>query len=249
MLKCVFTYMPLYLRNQPKPRQATAASHHPDKKVTQESSTRTSACGGGEMASGNRTTSVEHGSQIHPSSGDNGGGACGTGGFSLSSENQEIEEMRRRLRQMEEQEILLPAATAAAFHEDPAAEATAFDKSEVDARSIYVGNVDYTCLPEEVQQHFEDCGTVNRVTILTDNFGYPKGYAYVEFLEVEAVQNALLLNDTELHERRLKVCPKRTNVPGMNHPRGRRPYDPYYPPYPTYGRVPRFRRPPRYWPY
>jgi RNA recognition motif-containing protein len=65
--------------------------------------------------------------------------------------------------------------------------------------------VDYTCLPEEVQQHFEDCGTVNRVTILTDNFGHPKGYAYVEFLEVEAVQNALLLNDTELHERRLKV--------------------------------------------
>ncbi|KAM0904639.1 hypothetical protein ACQ4PT_017897 [Festuca glaucescens] len=200
------------------------------------------------MASGNRTSSIEHGSQIHPSSGDNGGGASGTDGFSLSSENQEIEEMRRRLRQMEEQEML-PAATAAEFHEDPAAEATAFDKSEVDARSIYVGNVDYTCLPEEVQQHFEDCGTVNRVTILTDNFGHPKGYAYVEFLEVEAVQNALLLNDTELHERRLKVCPKRTNIPGMNHPRGRRPYDPYYPSYPTYGRVPRFRGAPRYWPY
>jgi hypothetical protein len=60
-------------------------------------------------------------------------------------------------------------------------------------------------LPEEVQQHFEDCGTINRVTILTDNFGHPKGFAYVEFLEVEAVQNALRLNDTELHERRLKV--------------------------------------------
>jgi polyadenylate-binding protein 2 len=65
--------------------------------------------------------------------------------------------------------------------------------------------VDYACLPEEVQQHFEDCGTINRVTILTDNFGHPKGFAYVEFLEVEAVQNALRLNDTELHERRLKV--------------------------------------------
>jgi polyadenylate-binding protein 2 len=51
-------------------------------------------------------------------------------------------------------------------------------------------------LPEEVQQHFEDCGTINRVTILTDNFGHPKGFAYVEFLEVEAVQNALRLNDT-----------------------------------------------------
>ncbi|KAM0904637.1 hypothetical protein ACQ4PT_017897 [Festuca glaucescens] len=218
--------MPLYLRNQPKPRQKRQQLVITrTKRVTEESSKRTSASGGGEMTSGkdNRASSTEDG-EIYPTSGDNGGGASGSDGFNLSSENQEIEEMRRRLRQMEEQEIL-PAVTAAVSHEDPASEATAFDKSEVDARSIYVGNVDYTCLPEEVQQHFEDCGTVNRS------------------------KKALLLNDTELHERRLKVCPKRTNVPGINHPRGRRPYDPYYPPYPTYGRVPRFRRPPRYWPY
>lgn len=65
--------------------------------------------------------------------------------------------------------------------------------------------VDYACTPEEVQQHFQSCGTVNRVTILTDKFGQPKGYAYVEFVEVEAVQNALLLNESELHGRQLKV--------------------------------------------
>ncbi|CAM0956156.1 unnamed protein product [Alopecurus aequalis] len=204
------------------------------------------------MASGkeNRASAIKD-SEIHPTPGDNGGRASGSDGFSLSSVDQEIEEMRRSLRQLEEleQHEILPAATAAASQEDPAAEAIAFDKSEVDARSIYVGNVDYACLPEEVQQHFQDCGTINRVTILTDNFGHPKGFAYVEFLEVEAVQNALLLNETELHDRPLKVCPKRTNVPGMNHPRERRPYDPYYPSYPTYGKVPRFRRPPRYWPY
>ena len=35
----------------------------------------------------------------------------------------------------------------------------------------------------------QSCGTVNRVTILTDKFGRPKGYAYVEFLGLEAVQN------------------------------------------------------------
>lgn len=65
--------------------------------------------------------------------------------------------------------------------------------------------VDYGCTPEEVQQHFQSCGTVNRVTILTDKFGQPKGYAYVEFVEMEAVQNALLLNESELHGRQLKV--------------------------------------------
>lgn len=65
--------------------------------------------------------------------------------------------------------------------------------------------VDYACTPEEVQQHFQSCGTVNRVTILTDKFGHPKGFAYVEFLEVEAVQEALVLNESELHGRQLKV--------------------------------------------
>lgn len=65
--------------------------------------------------------------------------------------------------------------------------------------------VDYACTPEEVQQHFQSCGTVNRVTILTDKFGQPKGFAYVEFVEIDAVQNALLLNESELHGRQLKV--------------------------------------------
>ncbi|RVW41690.1 Polyadenylate-binding protein 2 [Vitis vinifera] len=83
--------------------------------------------------------------------------------------------------------------------------------------------VDYACTPEEVQQHFQSCGTVNRVTILTDKFGQPKGFAYVEFVEIDAVQNALLLNESELHGRQLKVSAKRTNIPGMKQYRGRRP--------------------------
>lgn len=65
--------------------------------------------------------------------------------------------------------------------------------------------VDYACTPEEVQQHFQSCGTVNRVTILTDRMGQPKGFAYVEFVETEAVQVALQLNESELHGRQLKV--------------------------------------------
>ncbi|CAL5054418.1 unnamed protein product [Urochloa decumbens] len=110
-----------------------------------------------------------------------------------------------------------------------------------------------------LQQHFQACGTVNRVTILTDKFGQPKGFAYVEFLEQEAVQEALNLNESELHGRQIKVAPKRTNVPGMKQrpPRGYNPYHgypyrsygaPYFPPY-GYGRAPRFRRPMRYRPY
>ena len=37
-----------------------------------------------------------------------------------------------------------------------------------------MGNVDYGCTPEELQLHFQACGTVNRVTILTDKLGNAK---------------------------------------------------------------------------
>ncbi|CAH9050193.1 unnamed protein product, partial [Cuscuta europaea] len=90
------------------------------------------------------------------------------------------------------------------------------DKEEVDARYIFVGNVDYECTPEEIQQHFVSCGTVNRIVVRTDKFGKPRGYAFVEFVEEESVHEALLLNGSELHGRQLKVKGKRTNIPGMN---------------------------------
>ena len=77
------------------------------------------------------------------------------------------------------------------------------------------GQVDYGTKPEELQVHFKGCGIVNRVTILTDKFGNPKGFAYVEFQDAEAVANALLLSDTEFRGRTIKVSAKRTNQPGM----------------------------------
>ncbi|KAK8657860.1 hypothetical protein V6N13_036079 [Hibiscus sabdariffa] len=182
-----------------------------------------------------------------------------------SSNSKDLEDMKRRLREIEEEAGALREMQAKVEKEmgsvqDPSAgSASQAEKEEVDSRSIYVGNVDYACTPEEVQQHFQSCGTVNRVTILTDKFGQPKGFAYVEFVEIDAVQNALLLNETELHGRQLKVSAKRTNIPGMKQYRGRpnpyfrsrRPFMPgpaFYPPY-GYGRVPRFRRPTRYRPY
>ncbi|KAL6526431.1 Polyadenylate-binding protein 2 [Orobanche hederae] len=174
----------------------------------------------------------------------------------------ELDEMKKRLKQMEEEAAALREMQAKVEKEmgsvqglacsNPASAAAAqASKEEVDSRSVYVGNVDYACTPEEVQQHFQACGTVNRVTILTDKLGQPKGFAYVEFLEQEAVQEALQLNESELHGRQLKVNAKRTNVPGMKQYRGRRfnPYlaygfrRPYVPPYIYspygYGKVPR----------
>nr|ACU16641.1 unknown [Glycine max] len=178
--------------------------------------------------------------------------------------NKELEDMKKRLKEIEEEASALREMQAkvekemGAVRDSSGTSATQVEREEVDARSIYVGNVDYACTPEEVQQHFQSCGTVNRVTILTDKFGQPKGFAYVEFVEIDAVQNALLLNESELHGRQLKVSAKRTNVPGMKQYFGRRPAGfrsrrpfmpaPFFPPY-GYGRVPRYRRPTRYRPY
>eukprot|EP00271_Cylindrocystis_brebissonii_P016169 TRINITY_DN39427_c0_g1_i1.p1 TRINITY_DN39427_c0_g1~~TRINITY_DN39427_c0_g1_i1.p1 ORF type:complete len:262 (-),score=49.05 TRINITY_DN39427_c0_g1_i1:468-1142(-) len=179
--------------------------------------------------------------------------------------SKELDEMKKRLKEMEEEAAALREMQARVEREMSGgadAGAPVASREEADARSVFVGNVDYACTPEEVQQHFQSCGTVNRVTILTDKFGQPKGFAYVEFLETEAVQNGILLNDSELHGRQIKVTAKRTNLPGLKAYRGRRgpsgfasPYrprrpSPYGAPYGApYGRVPRYRRPARYRPY
>ena len=101
--------------------------------------------------------------------------------------------------------------------EEPAGETMESDK-----RSVYVGQVDYGATPEELQDHFKSCGTINRITILVDKWtGSPKGYAYVEFAEEDSVQNAVLLNDTMFRGRQIKVTAKRTNIPGMNRKGGK----------------------------
>lgn len=46
-------------------------------------------------------------------------------------------------------------------------------------------------------------------------------YAYVEFTEPSLVAQALVLNDSVLKGRNIKVTPKRTNIPGMARGRGR----------------------------
>ncbi|EDV21283.1 uncharacterized protein TRIADDRAFT_30657, partial [Trichoplax adhaerens] len=107
---------------------------------------------------------------------------------------------------------------------------TTEDRAEADARSVYVGNVDYAATAEELEQHFHGCGSVNRVTILCDKFsGHPKGFAYIEFSDKESVKTAMALDDSLFRGRQIKVSPKRTNRPGVSSTdrgfrRGRRPF-------------------------
>ncbi|KAL4914239.1 hypothetical protein BDW62DRAFT_190926 [Aspergillus aurantiobrunneus] len=128
-------------------------------------------------------------------------------------DEEEIEAMKRRVAEMESEAAKLREMQATL---DQQSENLKEDKEDIDARSIFVGNVDYGASPEEIQAHFQSCGSINRVTILLDKFtGQPKGYAYVEFAEPSLVAQALVLNESVFRGRNLKVVPKRTNLPGM----------------------------------
>ena len=85
---------------------------------------------------------------------------------------------------------------------------------EVDARSCYVGNVDYGATAEELEQHFHGCGSINRVTILCNKFdGNPKGFAYVEFTDKDSVDTAMALDDSLFRGRQIKVLENTTVLP------------------------------------
>ncbi|PSS27351.1 hypothetical protein M430DRAFT_130769 [Amorphotheca resinae ATCC 22711] len=136
-----------------------------------------------------------------------------------TNEEDEISAMKRRVAEMEEEAAKLREMQATL---DQQSNDLREDKEDIDSRSIFVGNVDYSASPEEIQAHFQSCGSINRVTILLDKFtGHPKGYAYVEFTEPSLVAQALVLNESVFHGRNLKVVPKRTNIPGMTRGRGR----------------------------
>ncbi|SMN20025.1 similar to Saccharomyces cerevisiae YOL041C NOP12 Nucleolar protein involved in pre-25S rRNA processing and biogenesis of large 60S ribosomal subunit [Maudiozyma saulgeensis] len=62
-------------------------------------------------------------------------------------------------------------------------------------RSIFVGNLDFEEDEESLWKHFGNCGEIEYVRIIRDsvtNMG--KGFAYVQFYELQSVNKALLLN-------------------------------------------------------
>jgi polyadenylate-binding protein 2 len=92
---------------------------------------------------------------------------------SLTHNQDEIQAMKRRVAEMEEEAAKLREMQATL---DQQTTELNDDKEDIDSRSIFVGNVDYGASPEEIQAHFQSCGQINRVTILLDKFtGQPKG--------------------------------------------------------------------------
>ena len=88
---------------------------------------------------------------------------------------EEIAAMKRRVAEMEAEAAKLRELQASLEEKERNQDVTD-DKNDIDSRSIFVGNVDYSVSPEEIQAHFQSAGSINRVTILLDKFtGQPKG--------------------------------------------------------------------------
>jgi len=120
-----------------------------------------------------------------------------------AGDEEEIAAMKKRVQEMEAEAAKLREMQASLDSAEPGLRES---KEDIDNRSVFVGNVDYSASPEEIQAHFQSCGAINRVTILLDKFtGHPKGYAYVEFSEPSLVSNALVLNESVFRGRNLKV--------------------------------------------
>jgi polyadenylate-binding protein 2 len=173
-----------------------------------------------------------------------------------STEDPELEAIKQRVKEMEEEaeklkemqsqvekQMMSPTATTPGSSTGfPSME----EKVEADARSVHVSNVDYGATAEELEGHFHGCGAVNRITILCDKWtGHPKGFAYIEFADKDAVQAAVGLDESLFRGRQIKVTAKRTNRPGISSTnRGRRVRRGYRPVYGGYymPRPRRFRR-------
>ncbi|KAI6182542.1 Pabpn1-prov protein [Aphelenchoides bicaudatus] len=144
----------------------------------------------------------------------------------------QIEEEARKIREMQTDFN----STVSSIGGSPSVNTLSLEeKAAIDNRSVFVGNVDYSSKPDQLEEHFRGCGAIERVTILADRYtGHPKGFAYIEFTEADGKQNALALNESLFLGRQIKVTEKRTNKPGISTTNR--------PPYRSRGRGGRFAR-------
>lgn len=107
------------------------------------------------------------------------GSAAGGAGVGDAAGDDDIAEMQRMMAQLEEQNNNLGSAAAAASAEAASAVASKADAQkaalERDERSVFVGGVDFSTTAAQLAEHFSTCGVVERVTLLTDRSGHPKG--------------------------------------------------------------------------
>lgn len=93
---------------------------------------------------------------------------------------------------------------------------TLIQQTESDLKSIFVSNIDFEITPNEIEDFFQDCGEIVRITLFNDSKhihrSHKQGFAYVEFDRETSVERALLFNGSILKGSKIKIQRKRTNI-------------------------------------
>src|ERR1051325_5520272 len=72
--------------------------------------------------------------------------------------------------------------------------------------SVYIGNLPYKTNEAEIRSLFEAFGGLERVNIVTDPTGNPRGFAFVDFTKKEDADRAIAeLNGSSMGGRQLNV--------------------------------------------
>ena len=72
-------------------------------------------------------------------------------------------------------------------------------------RTVFVGNVDFACEEWKLEELFESCGTVEKVSIPRNPDGTGRGFAFVQFATKEEAEASLDKAGEELDGRHLSV--------------------------------------------
>jgi len=74
-------------------------------------------------------------------------------------------------------------------------------------KRLYVGGLPYSTTEEELRKHFEEAGTVESATVITDKMsGRSKGFGFVEMSTPDEAQKAIeLFNEKEMGGRKIVV--------------------------------------------
>ena len=89
---------------------------------------------------------------------------------------------------------------------------------------LFVGNLSYQTLEQDIQEHFAQAGNVTSVSLMFDKFtGKSRGFAFVELATPEEANKAVeMFNGKELQGRTLtvNVARPREERAGGDRPRG-----------------------------
>lgn len=84
---------------------------------------------------------------------------------------------------------------------------------------LYVGNIPYSATEDELREHFEQMGVVQRIEMpRVAETQQPRGFGFIDMTENDALRAIENLNGEEFGGRRLTVNEARERVPVRHYP-------------------------------